>query len=113
MIIGVVCFLAGLLGGAVGVLTALKRTALPERRTVIHLRSPHPGIFKDRLCEECKYRGYKVFAEYLDQDTRAWCGRHLPKNTKYAERAVNTGDGHATGPCMAHGMDCPKPWSLV
>lgn len=113
MIIGIVCFLAGLLGGMVSMATALGRKVLPEHRTVIHLRSTQPGIFKDRLCEECKYYGYKVFAEYLDQDTRAWCGRHLPKKTKYAERAVNKGDGHANGTCLAHGMDCPKPWSLV
>jgi hypothetical protein len=105
-----VCFAAGLVGGCVATLQALKTK---PRSLVIHIRSAYPGIYKDRLCEECRRWNYKTFAEYLDQDMRAWCGEHLPKKTKYAERAVREGDGHAQGVCMAHGMECPKPWSIV
>lgn len=111
MIMALVCFAAGLVGGWLAAVQASKRK---PHNLVIHIRSAYPGIYKDRLCEGCRFEyGLKTFAEYLDQDMRAWCGKHLPKKTKYAERAVREGDGHAQGVCMAHGMECPKPWSIV
>lgn len=113
MIVGVVCFVVGVVAGCLSTLNLQKRRALAASRVVIHIRSAHPGVYRDRLCEICRNYGIKRFAEYIDQNTRAWCGDHLPRTTRYAERAVNEGDGHATGTCMAHGMDCPKPWSLV
>ena len=80
-------------------------------RPVIHIRGKSPGVFRNLLCEKClNGEGQRRFAEYLDQDTRSWCGQHLPRTTRYAERAAQEGDGAF---CFAHGMDCPKPWSLV
>lgn len=78
-------------------------------RTVIHLRGDVPGEFVDRVCERCKCRA----AEFIDQDTRAWCGEHLPVMTRAAERAVAKGRGYSNAECTIHGMDCPKAWSYV
>lgn len=79
-----------------------------KRRPVIHLRGNIPGTYRDIYCEGC---GSQTMAEFIDQDTRAWCARHLPANTVSAERAISAGNGHGSGECTVHGMDCPKPWS--
>lgn len=51
--------------------------------------------------------------EFVDSSMRYWCRFHVPKDALVLERAVAGGDGHATGVCAAHGIDCPKPWSLA
>lgn len=76
---------------------------------MIHLRGDVPGTFADRVCEGCRNRP----AEFIDQDTRAWCGTHLPRRTVAAERAVTKGKGYSDDECTIHGMHCPKAWSYV
>jgi hypothetical protein len=44
---------------------------------------------------------------------RVWQMDIVPKDALVLERAVAEGDGHADGVCKAHGIDCPKPWSLA
>ncbi len=100
-------------------------------KQIVHIRgSGKPGCFDGVRCsalvktvpkdKEGKYiDGYTVTlgcefpCEFVDSSLRFWCRFHVPADAQVLERAVAEGDGFADGVCVAHGIDCPKPWSLA
>ena len=104
---------------------------ISEAKQIVHIRgSGRPGQFKGVFCSaEVKTipkdkngdllrditatQGCSVHCEFVDSSMRYWCRFHVPKDAAVLERAVAEGDGFADGVCAAHGIDCPKPWSLA
>ncbi len=103
----------------------------PGAKQIVHIRgSGRPGAFKGVLCSaqvqtvtQDKAGNFLPFyttthgcqnpCEFVDASMRYWCRFHVPADAKVLERAVAEGDGFADGVCAAHGIDCPKPWSLA
>jgi len=100
-------------------------------KQVVHIRgSGKPGQFKGVHCSAwvttvpkdkdgnfidgyTRTMGCEHPCEFVDSSMRYWCRFHVPKDAAVLERAVAEGDGFADGVCVAHGIDCPKPWSLA
>lgn len=110
-------FLVGAVAGSIFTMAAdfHKETRRKEHKPIIHMRGHQPAWFVKCYCEEpgCSglyadglWRGMQ--ACYLDQDGHYWCERHLPADTRVAERAAH----HQTedGRCVTHDYKCPKPW---
>lgn len=123
--------IVGAVVGAFGALTLVAKTAAGRRlviprlpthepkKPIIHMRGHTPSWFGSNYCEawgcwqsEVPDRPghyYRSNACYVDQDGHYWCERHLPKDTKIAERASK--DATEDGRCVIHDCECPKPWA--